>query len=227
MSILSSSMATVLCFAMVQPEPVPAPASPPAPAAAPDPASPAPDANAPTAEVAPEGQSSALIEPSFDGSAPSTEYPPPVDVTPPPPEVQPPPPPPPAYPARPRRDPDRSSGIAFLASGLALFGSTYLSSTLIGAAVMDLDDDEAARRRAFGNRMFVPVIGPWMAVPKAGSATGAWFTGLLGVAQAAGVALTTVGAVRLGRANRRRLEQVSVGGTYLPGGGNITFGMRF
>lgn len=164
---------------------------------------------------------------SPDTAYPAPAYPAPVAVTPPPPEVQQPVPPPRAYPARPRKDPDRVSGIAFLSSGLALFGSTYLASSLIGVASIDLENDDTRRSRAYGNRMLIPVVGPWIAAPKAGSATGAWFTGLLGVAQAAGVALTTVGAVRLGRAHRRRVEQVSVGSHYLPGGGNVSLSFRF
>ena len=67
-----------------------------------------------------------------------------------------------------------------LIAGVAVLASTYAASSLAGAIIFDTGDD--SRRRNFGRRMMIPVVGPFLAATQSGSATGAWFTSLLGVA---------------------------------------------
>lgn len=251
---LETSIATVLCLALAQ---VTAPAAASAPSqVAPPPSAPvAPPAAAPgeataPAIVAPQpppqpqpisadtsvppATASPLLNPNFEprGSIDPVPVaaPPTLQEPPPPVLVQPPSSLPPTPPPRPRKDPDRSSGIAFLASGLALFGSAYLSSSLAGVANIDRkfeDPRDDARARAYGNRMLIPIVGPWVAISQSDSATKGWFTGLAGVAQGVGIALATVGAIRLSRAHRRRVQQFSVSPGMRAEGGHIQMSFRF
>jgi len=118
------------------------------------------------------------------------------------------------------------SAIPMTAAGFAIFGVSYAISSLTGAIIADTRDDERLER--YGRRMIIPVVGPWLAIGHTDSATGAWFTGLAGVAQTAGVVIGTIGAVHL--AQRRRLKtqhQVMVTGSPLLGGGQLGLAGRF
>jgi len=110
-----------------------------------------------------------------------------------------------------------------LVAGLALFLSTYLASSLTGAIMVDVSEDP--QRREFGRRLLIPVAGPFMSAAIARSATGAWFTALLGVAQSTGIVLTIVGGVRL--ANHRKPPRYVFGGSPLPNGGQASMLVRF
>ena len=160
-------------------------------------------------------------------SAPVIVVAPPAPEPPPPPA---PPPPPPAYqPAVPGSmapspmivDPHiaalkhrRNSGIGMTISGYTMFGTSYLISALIGTISLDLAADVGGTG-TYGRRMLIPMVGPFMAIPRADSATGGLFTGFLGVIQVAGFALGTAGAVRLGRANRQLRLSADAGGVKL------------
>jgi hypothetical protein len=112
---------------------------------------------------------------------------------------------------------ERRRGRAMVASGWSLFGAMYVSSALLGTATIDLagSDDRA---RAYGQRMLLPVAGPFMAAFVSRTATGALMTAMLGAAQATGLVLATAGHVRLHRLRREMRLSASVAGP--------TMGMR-
>lgn len=135
-------------------------------------------------------------------------------------EPAPPPPPPPVY-VPPAPDPhmvalrhQRNSGIGMTISGYTLFGTSYLISALIGTISIDYARDVGGSGK-YGRRMLIPLVGPFMAIPRSDSATGGLFTGLVGVVQVAGFALGTAGAIRLGRANRQLALTADTGGLTL------------
>jgi hypothetical protein len=151
-------------------------------------------------------------------------------VTAPPPAPTPPPPPAPAYvPAEPgtlapspmlvnpriaQLKHQRNSGIGMTISGYTLFGTSYLISALIGTISIDYARDVGGAGK-YGRRMLIPLAGPFMAIPRADSATGGLFTGLIGVVQVTGFVLGTAGAIRLGRANRELMLMADSGGLTL------------
>jgi hypothetical protein len=63
--------------------------------------------------------------------------------------------------------------------------------------------------------MLIPIAGPFLAIPRADSATGGLFTGFLGVMQIGGFVLGTAGAVKFGRANRQLRLSADAGGLQL------------
>jgi hypothetical protein len=108
----------------------------------------------------------------------------------------------------------RNSGIGMTISGYTLFGTSYLISALIGTISLDYAADVGGTGK-YGRRMLIPIAGPFMAIPRADSATGGLFTGFLGVIQVAGFVLGTAGAIKLGRANRELRLSADAGGLQL------------
>jgi hypothetical protein len=108
----------------------------------------------------------------------------------------------------------RNSGIGMTISGYTLFGTSYLISALIGTISLDYAADVGGTGK-YGRRMLIPIAGPFLAIPRADSATGGLFTGFLGVIQVAGFALGTAGAIKLGRANRELRLSADAGGLQL------------
>ncbi len=137
-------------------------------------------------------------------------------------EPAPPPPPPvPTYVAPPGPSPQlvalrqqRNSGIGMTISGYTLFGTSYLISALIGTISIDYARDVGGSG-TYGHRMLIPLVGPFMAIPRADSATGGLFTGLVGVVQVTGFLLGSAGAIRLNRANRDLRLMADTGGLTL------------
>lgn len=108
----------------------------------------------------------------------------------------------------------RNSGIGMTISGYTLFGTSYLISALIGTISIDYARDVGGSG-TYGRRMLIPIAGPFIAIPRADSATGGLFTGLIGVVQVTGFVLGTAGAIRLGRANRELMLMADSGGLTL------------
>jgi hypothetical protein len=108
----------------------------------------------------------------------------------------------------------RNSGIGMTISGYTLFGTSYLISALIGTISIDYARDIGGTG-TYGRRMLIPLAGPFMAIPRADSATGGLFTGFVGVVQVAGFVLGTAGAIRIGRANRDLRLMADAGGLTL------------
>ncbi|NVB42626.1 hypothetical protein G6O69_32690 [Pseudenhygromyxa sp. WMMC2535] len=108
----------------------------------------------------------------------------------------------------------RAAGLGMTISGFTMFGTSYLLSALVGSISLDYAADVGGSG-TYGRRMLVPVVGPFMAIPRTGSATGGLFTGLLGVVQVGGLVLGTSGAIKLGRANRQLALSADAGGIQL------------
>jgi hypothetical protein len=108
----------------------------------------------------------------------------------------------------------RNSGIGMTISGYTMFGTSYLISALIGTISLDYAADVGGTGK-YGRRMLIPIAGPFIAIPRADSATGGLFTGFLGVIQVAGFVLGTAGAIKLGRANRELRLSANSGGLQL------------
>ncbi|MFO7563063.1 MAG: hypothetical protein R6X02_10510 [Enhygromyxa sp.] len=108
----------------------------------------------------------------------------------------------------------RNSGIGMTISGYTLFGTSYLISALVGTISIDYARDVGGSG-TYGRRMLIPLAGPFIAIPRADTATGGLFTGLVGVVQVTGFILGTAGAVRLGRANRELMLMADSGGLTL------------
>lgn len=156
-------------------------------------------------------------EPAADTAAPVivvTSQPAP--APPPPPTLVAPPPVQPSFidPHRASLLQQRNSGIGMTISGFTMFGTSYLISALVGTISIDYANSIGGSGK-YGKRMLIPIAGPFLAIPRADSATGGLFTGLLGVIQVGGFVLGTAGAIRIGRANRQLQLSSSSGGLQL------------
>lgn len=108
----------------------------------------------------------------------------------------------------------RNSGLGMTISGYTIFGTSYLISALVGTISLDYAADVGGTG-TYGRRMLIPIAGPFMAIPRADSATGGLFTGFLGVIQVGGFVLGTAGAIKFGRANRQLRLSADTGGLKL------------
>lgn len=142
---------------------------------------------------------------------------PPQGYPPPPPQGYPPPPPggayqPQGYPGqyqpyaappvvwqRPQR-PARGLMIA----GISVLGGSYLLSAAIGGGILDdRSDYNNYNHTLVGRWLFVPVVGPFVAMSHAGD--GSWGLWFLGMVQLVGAGLTTGGVIRY-RNSKRALD---------------------
>ena len=117
------------------------------------------------------------------------------------------------------------------ATGGALTLGAYIVTMAFGASRLSdaknspekFDDPE--RSRAFGRRMMVPVVGGFLAMPKAGSYTRAWGAGLASMFQVTGLTTAIVAGVLDRREEDRRRAHVSAMPTR--DGAQVTISMRF
>jgi hypothetical protein len=105
--------------------------------------------------------------------------------------------------------------------GWATLGSTYVLSAIVGAIAIDVARQE--RIRNYGYWMMVPVAGPFAAAFHTRSATGALFTTMLGVGQAAGLGMALVGGAR----HRRLKRELTFTAMPTRDGGHVGMMMRF
>jgi hypothetical protein len=109
-----------------------------------------------------------------------------------------------------------------MAAGITMGVVSYLSTSMAGAVAIDrardLEDDplteadesaHASDRRAFGRALLIPIVGPYVAIPRADTALRGWAAGLSGVAQGVALGLTIAGIVRRSRALRPSRVAVS------------------
>ena len=128
------------------------------------------------------------------------------------------------------RYPHFNYGKMFATGGALTLGS-YIVTMAIGASrVSDVNDspekfDDPERARAFGRRMTVPIIGGFLAMPKARSYTGAWGAGLASMFQVTGLTTAIVAGVLDRREEDRRRAHVSAMPTR--DGAQVTISMRF
>jgi hypothetical protein len=99
-----------------------------------------------------------------------------------------------------------------------MLGVSYLFTSMAGAIQIDKardaqHDDPSTpeiesgvdqRQRAFGYRLLVPVVGPFLAAPKAHKAIGAWGAVTMGAMQLSGAVLMLAGGSRYARWKRTR-----------------------
>lgn len=100
---------------------------------------------------------------------------------------------------RPRR-PSR----ALLITGASIFGASYLISAMVGAILVDADDDGECdideNCREVGRWLFLPLIGPWVGMSKTRDDGGLAFLGML---QLVGAGLTVGGIIRFVNTKRQ------------------------
>lgn len=84
-------------------------------------------------------------------------------------------------------------------TGIAIFGGSYLLSSVIGAAL--IDEDNCIDCSDVGPYLFIPVLGPFLAIPQ--SDGGGGVLALLGVVEAVGAGLMIGGIIRYKNTKRR------------------------
>jgi hypothetical protein len=148
----------------------------------------------------------------------------------------PPAPPEPAAPPRPERR------KALLIAGAATFGGGYLVAVLVGWVSYSEagipEDEECIDCKDVGKRLFIPLVGPFLAIGVSEGKEGKVVAGLMGGVQAIGLALAVIGtivyvksgkpkeAALLGR-ERDALSRLRLGATPAHGGGRLSLGWVF
>lgn len=143
--------------------------------------------------------------------------------------------PPPQQPVR------RKKGL--MIAGIATFGGGYLFSALVGYLLYSEatvpKNAECLNCQTAGGRMFIPLVGPFLAIPVARKPTGPVVAGAMGGVQVIGATLAVIGIVQyvnsgkeaqvaeLGR-ERDALSRLRLSaGPDLTGGGTVSFGWIF
>jgi hypothetical protein len=78
-------------------------------------------------------------------------------------------------------------------AGFAVFGGGYLSSVLSGVLTKATNPSGCASCDDVSNRYFIPIAGPWLALPDVGNDLNKFVTVVQGIAQATGLTLGIVG----------------------------------
>jgi hypothetical protein len=106
-----------------------------------------------------------------------------------------------------------------LITGISILGGGYLVSALTGALLMD---DNCIDCGDIGPYLFIPVLGPFLAIPQ--SVDGAGVLALLGVVQTVGAGLTIGGIIRY-KNTKRRAEESGYYTFQLPEGRSLALDM--
>jgi hypothetical protein len=194
------------------PAPAPAPPAPAPPPVAPPPAAPPPAAAPPAQYGAP--------PPQYGAPPPQYGAPPPQYGAPPPqyaPGYPPPGYPPPGYP--PVSHPPRPSK-GLMISGIAVLGGSYLVAMLIGTILLDEEaTDTCIDCDAVGPLLFIPVVGPFVAMGPAVDGEGA--LALLGAIEVVGLGLMIGGIIRY-VSTKRAAQAQGYYGLSLPEGRSLS-----
>jgi hypothetical protein len=116
-------------------------------------------------------------------------------------------------------------------AGLATLGGSYLFSALVGAALEghEWTPGETCTNCDKGRLFYIPIAGPWLALPHADGTGGKALTALLGVAQATGLVLSILGISKFVRS--AEVEQAATRFGFdvgpLPGGAQGQLRLRF
>ncbi len=97
--------------------------------------------------------------------------------------------------------PDRGGGL--IAAGSLFFVPTYLTTAVAFGVIRP----RSSESRAYWNRMMVPIVGPWLAIPKSSKHLSGWTAAVSGTAQLAGSVMLVVGSVRLANSRRAPARQ--------------------
>jgi hypothetical protein len=84
--------------------------------------------------------------------------------------------------------------MGLMITGFAIFGGAYLSSVLSGILTKATNPNDCSSCDDASNRFFIPLAGPWLALPDVGSDVNKFVAVVQGVAQATGLTLGIVGA---------------------------------
>lgn len=104
--------------------------------------------------------------------------------------------------------------------GIAMLGASYIAAVVSGAVLMDINRTACASCKDVGPLLFIPLAGPFLAIPQANSGDGMLV--LLGALQIAGTGLLVGGIVQYQMSKKRAAEQ----GLYslkLPEGRSLSF----
>jgi hypothetical protein len=98
------------------------------------------------------------------------------------------------------REPRTRRRKGLLIAGAATLGGSYLITAFVGLTLLSGSATPSGATclncESVGTAFLIPIAGPWIGLPHANSATGGQFvSALLGIAQAAGLALTVTGIV--------------------------------
>jgi hypothetical protein len=185
-------LARTATFALASEPAAPAPAeAAPVPAPAPAPYAPAPAPYAPA--PAPYAPAPHAAPPAGDAPAPYP-YPPP--------------------------EPPRRRGKGMMIASWSIFGGAYLSTVVLGAALIDGDTTTSRR---MGTRLLVPLVGPFLAAPTADEALTTMGLVFIGLAQVTGFALGTAGTVLFVR-DRPAAARISPAGLHVGRGVHLRAG---
>jgi hypothetical protein len=168
--------------------PAPAPAAPPPAAPAPAPYAAPPAAPPPTQYQAPPPQQYAY----------PPAYAPPMYA--------------PAYPPAPKSRPPRASK-GLMISGIAVLGGSYLVAMLAGSIILDEPSSTCVDCQDVGPLLFIPVIGPYIAMGPAVDGEGV--LALLGTVEVVGLGLMIGGIIRY-VSTKRAAEQQGYYGLQVP-----------
>jgi hypothetical protein len=130
----------------------------------------------------------------------------------------------------------RRAGLGMMIAGWSLFGIAYLTTAFRGVVAIDQADgvfDEdmddpftTTPSKKYGQRLLIPIAGPFIAAPEAPTATQGFGTALAGTLQLTGVALGIAGTVLYVKAKRRGRD-LAFGAAPTPGGAAVQMRLRF
>lgn len=109
--------------------------------------------------------------------------------------------PPPSYPYPPPPPQRPSKGM--MVTGISIFGGSYLFAAVVGTVV--IDEDNCIDCSDIGPYLFIPVLGPFLAMPESHGGDGV--LALLGVVETVGLGLMIGGIVRFKNTKRRAEER--------------------
>ncbi len=121
----------------------------------------------------------------------------------------------------PRDEPEEVSGRGLMAAGWSLFGGSYLNM-VIGGVVLAGGD-----QRRVGQRMMIPMVGPFIAAASVDPPLQKVMLSVAGVAQFAGVAKIIIGTVIYARWANKQPEEVSLLPMPMVAGGGAQLRYRF
>ena len=99
-----------------------------------------------------------------------------------------------------------------MVAGWGIFGGMYLLSAILGSTMLDSNDpnqnEECENCRDVGMRLFIPIVGPFWATPRAEGTDEKALTTFLGVSQVAGLTIALIGTIRYAIKKRQYLNSL-------------------